>query len=148
MCNLLRELFTIEVGFEVDEEKQTRALKRLIKREDALVLAAEHEEKVVGMCSVQTLISTARGGDVGLLEDLVVTSSHRGLGIGTLLLERACTWSGQRGLSRLQLLADWANQPALDFYKKQGWLFTGFIALRKEPVGETERVGRNHDERS
>jgi GNAT superfamily N-acetyltransferase len=132
--SLLQVLFTIEVGFEVDEEKQTRALGLLLAREDALVLAAEDGGKVVGMCSVQTLISTARGGEVGFLEDLVVSPGSRRQGIGTLLLEWVCTWARQRGLTRLQLLADLTNEPALDFYERQGWFSTGFIGLRKEPV--------------
>ncbi len=132
LCRLLQDLFAIEAGFEADEEKQAKGLERLMKREDALVLVAVEGNRVIGMCTVQTLISTVRGGDVGLLEDLVVASSRRGQGGGTLLLERACGWSVERGLSRLQLLADRSNDAALDFYGKRGWLPTGFIALRRK----------------
>jgi len=38
------------------------------------------------MCSIQILISTAEGGKVALLEDLVVAENFRNMGIGTKLL--------------------------------------------------------------
>lgn len=41
---------------------------------------------IVGMATIQTLISTAEGGRVGLVEDVVVDESFRGKGIGKLLL--------------------------------------------------------------
>jgi ribosomal protein S18 acetylase RimI-like enzyme len=132
LVDLLTLLFTLESDFEMDNAKQTRGLLQLLDTESALVLVAEsiHDQQVVGMCSVQTLISTAEGGAVGLLEDLIVAPAFRGQGIATQLLANATAWAEQRDLKRLQLLADKHNQTALDFYARRGWQTTQLIGLR------------------
>lgn len=99
--------------------------------ERALVLVAESRREVVGMVTVQTLISTAEGGRVGLVEDLVVDGRFRSQGIGRRLLEEVIAWAGKAGLTRIQLLADQVNAPALRFYHHAGWSRTGMICIRK-----------------
>ena len=89
------------------------------------------ERRVLGMCTVQTLISTAEGGRVGLLEDLVVAADFRRQGIGAKLLAEAVKWAECQGLKRLQLLADKNNEAALSFYENQGWKSTQLVCLRK-----------------
>ncbi len=132
MVVLLTALFTMETDFAVDNDKQSRGLLQLLNTDSARVWVAEarHPQQVVGMCSVQTLISTAEGGVVGLLEDLVVAPAFRRQGIATQLLTTVSNWAEQQGLNRLQLLADKHNQPALDFYVRQGWQTTQLICLR------------------
>ncbi|MDO9263988.1 MAG: GNAT family N-acetyltransferase, partial [Desulfosalsimonadaceae bacterium] len=95
------------------------------------IKVAECDREVIGMCSAQTMISTAEGGVVALVEDLVVKSGWRGRGVGRMLLESMDDWSNSCGLKRLQLLADAENEPALAFYKKNGWKRTQLICLRK-----------------
>jgi GNAT superfamily N-acetyltransferase len=86
------------------------------------------------MVSIQTLISTAQGGVVGLLEDLVVRTQSRGQGLGTRLLHAAQDWARTRGMTRVQLLADTANAPALRFYARHGWQGTQLVCLRLRDV--------------
>ncbi len=130
---LLGELFAIEEDFAFDQDKQTKGLALLLKSEKDCVLVAEliATNEVMGMCSVQTLLSTAEGGLVGLVEDLIVTADFRKQGFATKLLEAAINWSQAQGLKRLQLLADKNNSPALAFYEKQGWQTTQLICLKK-----------------
>lgn len=128
---LLGELFALEPDFAVDSEKQRRGLGLLLGRADALVAVAEAGGRAVGMCSVQTLVSTAEGGPVGLVEDLVVHPAHRGRGLGRALLARAEAWAEAQGLRRLQLLADRENRPALAFYAARGWGPTRLVCLRR-----------------
>lgn len=132
MCDLLTELFSIESDFVADKEKQTNGLNALIAEPpgNVLVLVAVHEGTVVGMATVQTLISTAEGGRVAFIEDVVVDQMCRGQGIGTLLLEGVASWSRNAGLKRLQLLADITNQRALDFYSSRELTHTRLICLR------------------
>lgn len=131
LLGLLEKLFKLESDFTFDAPKAERGLRLLLGRDDALLLVAEAESQAIGMCSVQTLISTAEGGAVGLLEDLVVTEDWRGLGVGRRLLATAETWAGERGLTRLQLLADLDNRPALDFYSLLGWRETRLACRRR-----------------
>lgn len=133
MTELLRRLFSIESDFAFDQARQAAGLSLLLASGKDLVLVAECRNRVVGMCSVQTLISTAEGGRVGLMEDLVVAEDHAGRGIGRKLLEGIETWAVQQRLSRLQLLADIDNQPALAFYEHLDWKKTRLAALRKFP---------------
>lgn len=132
MLSLLEALFSVEADFAFDAAKQLRGLNMLMERGgDAQVLVAEHRGRVVGMCTVQVLVSTAEGGTVGLVEDVVVQPGLRGRGVGRRLLETLGDWCNRRGLTRLQLLADRDNDQALDFYRRLGWEPTRLVGLRK-----------------
>ncbi len=130
---LLKALFEIEADFDFDLDKQTRGLELLINNDQACILVAESNDnkKLLGMCSIQVLVSTAEGGAVGLLEDLIVAADFRNQGIGAKLLAEAVSWAGRQGLKRLQLLADKNNSPALGFYQKQGWQSTQLVCLKQ-----------------
>jgi ribosomal protein S18 acetylase RimI-like enzyme len=134
MCDLLSDLFARERDFEPDLCRQTRGLKLLVLDQSgrSIVLVAASHDEIIGMCTVQTVISTAEGGPVGLVEDVIVRADCRGRGIGTRLLNEAIVWSKTRNLSRLQLLADRENGPALAFYKSCCWSATSLICLRKQ----------------
>lgn len=133
LVELLKALFTIEADFDFDADKQAHGLNLLLNSDKDCILVAEllNDNKVLGMCTVQTLISTAEGGQVGLLEDLVVAADFRHQGVGAKLLAEAIGWADCHGLKRLQLLADKNNLPALKFYQKQGWESTQLVCLRK-----------------
>jgi len=135
MCDLLTELFTIESDFALDGKKQVHGLTALIADppEKVLILVAEIDGLVVGMATVQTLISTAEGGRVGLIEDVVVQRDVRGRGIGTRLIAEIVAWARSQRLTRLQLLADRENRPAIDFYASRNWGTTRLICLRLRP---------------
>jgi ribosomal protein S18 acetylase RimI-like enzyme len=130
---LLKELFTIEADFNFDQDKQASGLNLLLESEKDCIFVAQllNENKVLGMCTVQTLISTAEGGRVGLLEDLIVEADFRNQGIASKLVAAAVDWAQCQGLKRLQLLADKNNLSALNFYEKQGWESTQLVCLRK-----------------
>jgi GNAT superfamily N-acetyltransferase len=132
MCDLLTELFSIEADFVVAPDKQTRGLQLLLEDESgSLVIVAAVENEVVGMCSVQTLISTSEGGLVGLVEDVVVKTDYRSKGVGTALLSEIFSWCEEKGITRVQLLADRDNQQALDYYVSREWIYTNLICMRK-----------------
>ncbi len=121
MGQLLRELFSIEDDFTVDFEKQSRGLKLLLDTSSAIVLVVESDDQVIAMASVQTLISTAMGESVGLIEDVIVTEEYRGKGIGKKLLERVIEESVNAGMKRLALGVDNRNHHAIAFYEKHGF---------------------------
>jgi GNAT superfamily N-acetyltransferase len=134
LCALLGELFSIEADFRPEPARQWLGLERLLQRApDAAVLVAVHDGEVIGMCTAQVLISTAEGGEVALVEDVVVRADCRGSGAGSALLAALETWCRERGIRRLQLLADRANTPALDFYRRKGWQPTQLMAWRRYP---------------
>lgn len=141
LCRLLEELFTLESDFQPDHDKQRHALQLLIdsyktnpEQPRCMVWVAEFEGQAIGMCSVQVLISTAEGAEVGLVEDVIIDATYRGQGIGQGLLYSIETWARERGLARLQLLAAMNNNQAIAFYEKNGWCRTQMFALRKTTV--------------
>ncbi|MBA4374262.1 MAG: GNAT family N-acetyltransferase [Thermodesulfovibrio sp.] len=135
MCSLLSELFSIEADFSPDREKQFRGLELLLSRTSGLsvVLVGEANNTIVGMCSLQIMISTAEGGPVGLMEDLVVQKDLRGRRIGTRLLTEISRWCRAQNISRIQLLRDADNPAAERFYLSDGWSGTNLVCMRKFP---------------
>lgn len=134
MIGLLQQLFAIETDFIPQPEKQRCGLRLMLaQREQAKLLVAELADEVVGMLTAQVVISTGEGGRSAWLEDMVVDAAHRGQGIGRALLGAMEDWAVASGLSRLQLLADRENAPALAFYQSRGWAPTQLVAWRKHP---------------
>ncbi|PIV87751.1 MAG: GNAT family N-acetyltransferase [Hydrogenophilales bacterium CG17_big_fil_post_rev_8_21_14_2_50_63_12] len=134
MTQLIARLFALEPDFSFDPARVRRGLGLLLSKKEAAALwVAEQDSQVIAMCSAQIVISTAEGGPVAWVEDLVVRPDQRGRGIGRLLLDAVTIWAKRRGLTRLQLLADCENETALGFYRHQGWQATRMICLRLRP---------------
>lgn len=133
MTQLIGQLFALEPDYTFDADKARRALSLLLNKQDAALWVAERAGRVIGMCSAQIVISSAEGGPVAWVEDVVVSPGERGGGIGRLLLAAVDRWAKTSGVSRLQLLADQENQGALGFYRKLGWQATRMRCLRRHP---------------
>lgn len=128
LVGLLGQLFEIEREFKVDAEAHRRGLQSLLDNPDnAWIWVALYENKVIGMCTAQKLVSTAIGAQVLQIEDVVVDKHYRGTGIGSALLSHIENFAEENGFGRLQLVADKNNPPALDFYRKQSWDKTTMI---------------------
>jgi len=128
---LLRFLFTIEEDFSFDATKQRQGLALMLDNDRGCILVAEAAGQVVGMCTGQLVISTAEGGPAVLVEDMVIDPRWRGQGLGRMLMAALAAWAKGRGASRMQLLADKHNPPALAFYDRIGWQTTALICLRQ-----------------
>ncbi|WP_319776927.1 GNAT family N-acetyltransferase [Maridesulfovibrio sp.] len=131
MTDLLKSLFSIEKDFTADGSRQMQGLRMLLGNPRARILVAEEQGEVVGMCTGQIVISTAEGGPSILVEDVVVRTDRQGKGIGSMLMEAILGFAEENRATRLQLLADCDNTPALKFYDKIGWDKTSMICLRK-----------------
>jgi ribosomal protein S18 acetylase RimI-like enzyme len=136
LVELLRELFSIEVDFEFNAELQEKGLSMMISSPGIrCVMVAEVNQQVVGMCTGQLVVSTAKGGFSGLVEDLVINPKYQRKGLGSRLLEAVNKWCINKGALRIQLLADKNNTKALTFYEKCNWQKTQLICLRKTGDG-------------
>lgn len=130
MVVLLKSLFLLEKDFNFDGHRQAAGLAQLVDSDQCIILVAEKNGQVVGMCSGQPVISTAEGGAALLVEDVVVAQGHQRKGVGSRLLQSLKQWAENQCISRLQLLADRTNNEALNFYAKQHWQTTQLICLR------------------
>lgn len=80
---------------------------------------AEHEGEVIGMSLCYEKYSTWKGKSL-FLEDLIVTESKRGLGAGKQLFDVSLEFAKRYKYGRFEWqVLDW-NQPAIEFYKKNG----------------------------
>lgn len=129
---LLAELFSIEADFNADTAKQVKGLQLLLANPSQAVIkvARDDRQQVVGMVSAQLVISTAQGAPSAWVEDMVVSQAWRGGGTGKALLEAIQAWAASKGATRLQLLVDTENQPAIGYYQHLGWESTQLQARR------------------
>jgi len=130
---LLKVLFSMEKDFQPEESKQQKGLEMMLESPATrCVLVAEINKQVAGMVTAQLLVSTAEGGPVALIEDVIVDEEYRKNGIGRQLLLSMESWAKEKGASRLQLLADRNNTPALGFYNSLNWKATNLICLHRK----------------
>ncbi len=132
LADLLAELFTLESDFMADRAKQLAGL-RCIVDNPALgrLFVLRMNGQVVGMANALITVSTAEGGRVLLLEDVILKRECRGHGLGRRLVEHVFAWAAQAGLMRVTLLADRDNAAALAFYQRLGFSPSSMQVLRK-----------------
>ncbi len=131
LTELLIELFTIEKDFIPDREKQLRGLRLILENPSrGRIFVLKNETHLIGMINLLITISTAEGGFVLLLEDLVVRHDHRGQGYGSKLIEYGVAYAKQKGFLRLTLLTDKPNQRAKQFYLRHNFVESDMIPMR------------------
>ncbi|MDT4289334.1 GNAT family N-acetyltransferase [Methylomonas sp. MO1] len=131
LCRLLSELFTQEAEFRPDYEAQSRGLTRIIADPNiGHIFVVRRDSQIVGMVNLLYTVSTALGERVAWLEDMVVSSDVRGLGVGSRLLEHAVEFARQNGCRRLSLLTDADNLHAQQFYRRQGFRVSEMVPMR------------------
>lgn len=126
LVELLNELFSNELEFSPDPEKQLQGLRTLLIPEHGDILVMEFDNTVIGMVSLQYLTSTALGGKVALLEDMIIRKEYRQKGYGSKLFTRALSFAKANSCLRVTLLTDYNNETAIRFYES--------FNLKKSPM--------------
>ncbi len=77
------------------------------------------DDTIVGIALTYFVFSTWRGRTLHL-EDLIVTESQRGTGVGMALYKRVMQYGKEQGVAQVKwIVLNW-NTPAIDFYIKTG----------------------------
>ena len=135
LADLLAELFTLESDFAPERDKQLQGLTLIMENPACGQLFVLRDgAQIVGMANALITVSTAEGGRVLLLEDVIVKSEYRGRGLGPQLVRHVLDWARTQGMTRVTLLADKGNHAALNFYEKQGFDQSHMTVLRKTLV--------------
>jgi GNAT superfamily N-acetyltransferase len=87
---------------------------------DHVLLVAERDDRLVGMCALVFSQSTWSAAPVCELQDVLVTASERRANVGRGLVDSAEAIARERGCSRLFLLAEYWNLDAHAFYRRLG----------------------------
>lgn len=124
LCGLLSILFTQESEFQPDPQAQQQGLHTILHDPAVghVFVAKDSAGAVIGMVSLLYTISTALGGRVALLEDMVIQPAHRNQGVGSALLHYAIALAQDQHIQRITLLTDANNSAAQRFYRRQGFL--------------------------
>ncbi|MBT8445584.1 MAG: GNAT family N-acetyltransferase [Gammaproteobacteria bacterium] len=134
MADLLALLFAQEAEFTPDHEAQSAALANIVSNADqGFALVAEGDGDYLGMVSILYTLSTALGGRVGILEDMIVAPAARGARVGEALLERAIAMATDEGCLRVTLLTDADNDQAQRFYERHGFSASAMRVFRRFP---------------
>ncbi|MDQ6622588.1 MAG: GNAT family N-acetyltransferase [Verrucomicrobiota bacterium] len=131
MSVLLGDLFKEESDFRPDKAKQLHGL-RLIFEEPSRgrVFVLRQDRTIVGMINLLFTISTAEGGFVITLEDLVVHDRYRGKGYGSLLLKYAIDFAKQKNFLRITLLTDRPEVASQALFKRYGFRESTMMPMR------------------
>lgn len=134
LCELLSLLFAQEADFTPDAERQSRGLHLILAQpETGRIFCAERGDRIVGMVSILFSVSTAEGGRVAWLEDMIVHPDARGSGIGESLLRQAIADAKHAGCLRITLLTDLTNSKAMEFYSRCGFTRSRMVPMRLKP---------------
>jgi ribosomal protein S18 acetylase RimI-like enzyme len=131
LVELLNDLFTQDIEFVPDLKKQKAGLEAIINNpEMGEILVLKGDSKILGMVSLLYSISTALGGKVAILEDMIIHKDFRQKGLGKKLMGEAIRYSKERNCLRLTLLTDFNNDAAIKFYKQFGFKKSEMIPMR------------------
>ena len=118
-----------------DQKLQIRGLTSIINDPNiGCIVIARENNQVVGMVNLLFTVSTALGGRVALLEDMVVTPDMRGTGVGSKLLQYSVESAAEMGCLRITLLTDADNEGAHRFYQRHGFDRSSMVAFRKSLI--------------
>lgn len=131
LCDLLDQLFSLEVEFTPNKKLQKKGLKKIIES-DSLgdIFIAIKDETTVAMINILYSYSTALGAPVALLEDMIVDQDHRGEQVATRLVVYVKEYLKEHGFKRVTLLTDSDNTKAQNFYKKCGFESSTMVPYR------------------
>jgi len=131
LADLLYDLFSQEADFVPNRDKQLRGLTLILEQPSrGRIFVMRSGSRIIGMINLLITISTAEGGFVLILEDLIVHSDHRGQGFGGRLLEHALAYAREKGFLRITLLTDKKESRPREFYEQHGFRQSGMVPMR------------------
>jgi len=87
-----------------------------------LLLLARSSGKLIGSCSL--IRGSAPYNEHICSLGLFISKSHRGIGIGTSLIEKSIKWCNKNSIQKIELEA-LCNNPAVNLYKRLGFEVEG-----------------------
>jgi len=131
LTELVVELFSMSSGdFMPDRALQERGLRLILEQPSrGRIVVVRNEDRIFGMVNMLFTISTARGGFVILMEDVVIHPHHRGQGYGTMLVNHVIEFAKRKKFLRITLLTDPGERSA-GFYRRHGFVDSTLHPMR------------------
>jgi len=129
---LVMELFSLQGDFEPDRATQEHGLRLILEQPNrGRIMVLRNDHRIFGMVNLLFTISTAMGGFVILMEDVVVHPDHRGQGYGTMLLEAVVEFAKLKDFKRITILTDKISADSQSFFRKHGFDYSNMIPMRR-----------------
>ncbi len=131
LTDLLHDLFSHEGDFIPNRAKQMRGMRLILEQPNRGRIFVLRQNGIIhGMINLLFTISTAEGGFVVMLEDLVVHRDFRGRGFGEKLLLHAIEYAKKKDFARITLLTDRLNEDGQRFFQMHGFVASKMIPMR------------------
>lgn len=132
LTELVMDLFSTSGDFMPHREAQERGLRLILEQPSrGRIVVVRNEDRIFGMVNMLFTISTARGGFVILMEDVVIHPLHRGQGFGTMLVDYVIEFAKKKHFLRITLLTDKISAESQEFFRKQGFEHSNMIPMRR-----------------
>ncbi|NOZ85602.1 MAG: GNAT family N-acetyltransferase [Deltaproteobacteria bacterium] len=119
---LLSELMDVMANTEgIDVEQSFKNCCILIKDPDHHMLVAKDKDVIVGFISFTMRKTIVHLRPSGLVDELIVSKSYRGRGIGKQLISAAMNTCRELGCSEVEVSTEKSNTRAREFYQKCGF---------------------------
>ncbi len=132
LTNLVMDLMASQQDFTPDRSLQERGLRLILEDpKRGRIFIARNDDKIFGMVNLLFTISTAIGGFVIMMEDVIVHPDHRGQGYGAMLMEYVLKFAKEKNFLRITLLTDKISSNSQGFFKKHGFEYSNMIPMRR-----------------
>lgn len=132
LVELTMGLFSGSDDFTPDQLAQERGLALILEQPSrGRIFVLRNGSEIFGMVNLLFTISTAMGGFVIQMEDVIVHPDHRGQGYGTMLLLHVINFAGQKDFKRITLLTDKISAESQNFFRKHNFEYSNMIPMRR-----------------
>lgn len=131
LAELLADLFSHESDFRPDYDKHMRGLRLILEQPNrGRIFVLRDNLRIIGMINLLITVSTAEGGFVLVLDDLVVDARHRGQGHGSRLLRHAIGFAREKQFLRITLLTHRGDGRVVEFCRRHGFKQSEMVTMR------------------
>lgn len=131
LTSLVVALLSTEADFRPDAQKQSHGIQLILEQPArGRIFVLRNDHKIMGMVNLLFTISTAEGGAVILMEDVIVHPEHRGQGFGTRLVEYVKDFADKKDFKRITLLTDRVSEKSQRFFAKNGFVLSHMVPMR------------------
>ena len=132
LTELVMNLFTLSGDFSPDRAVQERGLQLILEQPNrGRIFVVRNHDQIFGMVNLLFTLSTACGGFVILMEDVVIHPDHRGQGYGTMLVDYVAEFAKKKHFKRITLLTDRISAESQAFFTKRGFDYSKMIPMRR-----------------
>ena len=131
LTDLVMSLMAIEADFKPNAEKQRHGLQLILEQPSrGRIFVLRNDHRVIGMVNLLFTISTAEGGFVILMEDVIIRLEHRGQGYGSRLVNHVKEFAEKKDFKRITLLTDRVSEQSQRFFARNGFVLSHMVPMR------------------